>query len=114
MAFVTSLVFFLQLRVLGSTMGTRPELEGLLRLLAATGVRPQLDEVVPLAQLGIDIGDTLVHVLPQSHQLVVDADGNQNEHHDDAEKYEFHGVDPPFALIRVRLHYRGAGGRAQG
>jgi NADPH:quinone reductase-like Zn-dependent oxidoreductase len=43
-------LFFLQLRVLGSTMGTRPELEGLLRLLAATGVRPQVDEVVPLAE----------------------------------------------------------------
>ena len=44
-------LFFLQLRVLGSTMGTRPELEGLLRLLAATGVRPQVDEVVPLPRL---------------------------------------------------------------
>ncbi len=43
-------LFFLQLRVVGSTMGTRPELEGLLRLLAATGVRPQVDEVVPLAE----------------------------------------------------------------
>jgi NADPH:quinone reductase-like Zn-dependent oxidoreductase len=43
-------LFFLQLRVLGSTMGTRPELEGLLRLLAATGVRPQVDEVVPLSE----------------------------------------------------------------
>ena len=43
-------LFFLQLRVLGSTMGTRGELEGLLRLLAASGVRPQVDEVVPLSQ----------------------------------------------------------------
>ena len=43
-------LFFLQLRVLGSTMGTRSELEGLLRLLAVTGVRPQVDEVVPLAE----------------------------------------------------------------
>jgi NADPH:quinone reductase-like Zn-dependent oxidoreductase len=43
-------LFFLQLRVLGSTMGTRSELEGLLRLLATTGVRPLVDEVVPLAE----------------------------------------------------------------
>ena len=43
-------LFFLQLRVLGSTMGTRGELEGLLRLLAATGVRPLVDEVVPLSE----------------------------------------------------------------
>ncbi len=43
-------LFFLQLRVLGSTMGTRTELDGLLRLLAATGVRPVVDEVLPLAE----------------------------------------------------------------
>ena len=43
-------LFFLQLRVLGSTMGTRDELEALLRLLAVSGVRPQVDEVVPLAE----------------------------------------------------------------
>jgi NADPH:quinone reductase-like Zn-dependent oxidoreductase len=42
-------LFFLQLRVIGSTMGTRDELVGLLGLLAATGVRPQVDEVIPLA-----------------------------------------------------------------
>ena len=41
-------LFFLQLRVLGSTMGTRDELSGLLSMLAATGVRPQIDEVIPL------------------------------------------------------------------
>ena len=43
-------LFFLQLRVLGSTMGTRDELAGLLSMLAVTGVRPQVDEVVPLAE----------------------------------------------------------------
>ncbi len=42
-------LFFLQLRVVGSTMGTREELKGLLALLAATGVRPQIDEVFALA-----------------------------------------------------------------
>lgn len=43
-------LFFLQLRVVGSTMGTRTELAGLLSLLATTGVRPQIDEQVPLAE----------------------------------------------------------------
>jgi NADPH:quinone reductase-like Zn-dependent oxidoreductase len=43
-------LFFLQLKVVGSTMGTRDELAGLLRLLEATGVRPQVQEVVPLAE----------------------------------------------------------------
>ena len=43
-------LFFLQLRVLGSTMGTRSELEAMLRLLAVSGVRPQVDEVVPLSE----------------------------------------------------------------
>lgn len=38
-------VFFLQLRVLGSTMGTRDELERLARFLAVTGVRPTIDSV---------------------------------------------------------------------
>ncbi len=41
-------LFFLQLRVIGSTMGTRDELAGLIGMLAATGVRPQVDEVIPL------------------------------------------------------------------
>ncbi|MCW2607386.1 MAG: molecular chaperone GroES [Frankiales bacterium] len=43
-------LFFLQLRVVGSTMGTRTELEQLLRLLDATGTRPLVDEVFPLAR----------------------------------------------------------------
>ncbi|MBY4575467.1 Zn-dependent oxidoreductase [Gordonia paraffinivorans] len=42
-------VFFLQLRVIGSTMGTRDELEQLLALLDTTGLRPQIDSVLPLA-----------------------------------------------------------------
>ena len=41
-------LFFLQLRVVGSTMGTRSELEALARLCAATGVRPLVDGVFPL------------------------------------------------------------------
>ncbi|CAA9343799.1 MAG: Alcohol dehydrogenase [uncultured Frankineae bacterium] len=43
-------LFFLQLRVVGSTMGTREELDGLMRLLAVSGVRPQIDTVLPLSQ----------------------------------------------------------------
>ncbi len=43
-------VFFLQLSVLGSTMGTRPELERLLQLLLTTGVRPTVHASLPLAQ----------------------------------------------------------------
>jgi len=42
-------VFFLQLSVLGSTMGSRAELEALLRLLAETGVRPVVDSTYTLA-----------------------------------------------------------------
>ena len=45
-----SRVFFRQLSVVGSTMGTRAELEKLLSLLAATGVRPAIDVTLPLAQ----------------------------------------------------------------
>jgi NADPH:quinone reductase-like Zn-dependent oxidoreductase len=41
-------VFFLQLRVVGSTMGTREELERLVRFMSDTGVRPLVDTVLPL------------------------------------------------------------------
>jgi NADPH:quinone reductase-like Zn-dependent oxidoreductase len=43
-------IFFLQLRVVGSTMGTRDELQRLLSFCALTGVRPVLDTVLPLEQ----------------------------------------------------------------
>jgi NADPH:quinone reductase-like Zn-dependent oxidoreductase len=42
-------IFFLQLRVLGSTMGSRDELERLTRFLVGSGVRPAIDTVLPLA-----------------------------------------------------------------
>jgi NADPH:quinone reductase-like Zn-dependent oxidoreductase len=42
-------VFFRQLRVVGSTMGTRTELDQLVRMLRATGVRPLIDETFSLA-----------------------------------------------------------------
>ncbi len=42
-------LFFLQLRLLGSTMGTRGELERLLRFCGDRGVEPEIDRVLPLA-----------------------------------------------------------------
>ena len=42
-------VFFQQLRIIGSTMGTRQELIDLLDFVVATGVRPVIDRVLPLA-----------------------------------------------------------------
>jgi NADPH:quinone reductase-like Zn-dependent oxidoreductase len=45
-----SRVFFLQLSVVGSTMGTRDELARLLRFCEQTGVRPLIDRTLPLAQ----------------------------------------------------------------
>lgn len=41
-------IFFLQLSVIGSTMGTRGELASLVSMLDATGVRPTIDRVLPL------------------------------------------------------------------
>jgi NADPH:quinone reductase-like Zn-dependent oxidoreductase len=43
-------VFFLQLRIVGSTMGSRDELERLARMCAATGLRPTIDRTLPLQQ----------------------------------------------------------------
>lgn len=41
-------IFFLQLQVIGSTMGTRAELAALVNLLDATGARPLIDRELPL------------------------------------------------------------------
>jgi NADPH:quinone reductase-like Zn-dependent oxidoreductase len=41
-------VFFLQLRVIGSTMGSRDELASLARMLDATGTRPLVDRALPM------------------------------------------------------------------
>ena len=43
-------VFFLQLSVVGSTMGTLDELHRLVRFLDVTGVRPPIDEVLALRE----------------------------------------------------------------
>ena len=41
-------IFFLQLQVLGSTMGTRAELASLMNLMDTTGVRPIIDRTLPM------------------------------------------------------------------
>ncbi|CAM3065166.1 zinc-binding dehydrogenase [Skermania piniformis] len=43
-------VFFKQLRIVGSTMGTRAELARLTALMAAEGIEPVIDSTVPLAR----------------------------------------------------------------
>jgi NADPH:quinone reductase-like Zn-dependent oxidoreductase len=43
-------IFFLELKIVGSTMGGKDELEDLLSFCAATGVRPVIDSVLPLDQ----------------------------------------------------------------
>lgn len=43
-------IFFLQLRIIGSTMGTREEFVELLALLDRTDARPSIDRVLPLAR----------------------------------------------------------------
>jgi len=45
-------IFFLQLRVIGSTMGTTAELASLVNLLDATGTRPLIDRELPMEQVG--------------------------------------------------------------
>jgi NADPH:quinone reductase-like Zn-dependent oxidoreductase len=43
-------IFFTQLSVIGSTMGTREELEDLIEMCRVTGIRPQIDVELPLPQ----------------------------------------------------------------
>ena len=43
-------IFFLQLKVIGSTMGTRSELASLANLLDVSGVRPVIDRVLPMTE----------------------------------------------------------------
>ena len=45
-----SRIFFLQLSVVGSTMGTRDELERLIRFCVHSGVRPEIQMTLPLAE----------------------------------------------------------------
>jgi NADPH:quinone reductase-like Zn-dependent oxidoreductase len=61
-------VFFTQLQVVGSTMGTRAELVRLMELLVATGVRPVVDRVLPLSEARaglahLEIGDVVGKVV---------------------------------------------------
>jgi NADPH:quinone reductase-like Zn-dependent oxidoreductase len=66
-----SRVFFKQLEVVGSTMGTREELNQLVTLLESTGLRPRIDRTLPLAEVAAGVaaiaaGDVLgkIVVLP--------------------------------------------------
>ncbi|WP_067437156.1 zinc-binding dehydrogenase [Nocardioides jensenii] len=43
-------IFFLQLSVIGSTMGTRGELAALTQMLDATGTRPLIDREIPMTE----------------------------------------------------------------
>jgi NADPH:quinone reductase-like Zn-dependent oxidoreductase len=43
-------IFFLELKVVGSTMGTKDELRDLLAFCATTGIRPVVDSTYPLAE----------------------------------------------------------------
>lgn len=52
-------VFFRQLRIIGSTMGTRGEFEALLRFMLETGVRPVLDRVLPLSEAAAGLARVL-------------------------------------------------------
>ena len=61
-------VFFLQLRIIGSTMGTRSELASLVQLLDVSGVRPIIDRVLPMEQAedgfaAMDSGDVFGKVV---------------------------------------------------
>ncbi|HSS33326.1 MAG TPA: zinc-binding dehydrogenase [Solirubrobacterales bacterium] len=44
-------VFFLQLEVIGSTMGTKDELGDLVRMMESTGLRPRIDRTLPLTDV---------------------------------------------------------------
>jgi len=44
-------IYFLQLQVIGSTMGTRAELGELISFLLTTGLRPRIDRTLPLEQV---------------------------------------------------------------
>jgi NADPH:quinone reductase-like Zn-dependent oxidoreductase len=43
-------VFFLQLSIVGTTMGSRDQLARLMRFCEQTGARPRIDRTMPLAQ----------------------------------------------------------------
>jgi NADPH:quinone reductase-like Zn-dependent oxidoreductase len=45
-------IFFLQLSVVGSTMGTKPELAALIAFLRDSGLRPHIDRTLPLDAAG--------------------------------------------------------------
>jgi NADPH:quinone reductase-like Zn-dependent oxidoreductase len=47
--------FFLQLELVGSTMGTKDELRDLIAFLHATGLRPRIDRTLPMEQAAVGL-----------------------------------------------------------
>jgi D-arabinose 1-dehydrogenase-like Zn-dependent alcohol dehydrogenase len=45
-------IFFLQLSVVGSTMGSKSDLADLIAFLRSSGVRPHIDRTLPLESVG--------------------------------------------------------------
>lgn len=71
-------VFYLQQRILGSTGCTRTEFADLLRMLAATGVRPIIDRTLPLTEIhqgfqlmadGEIAGKVVIHPTPSKEHV---------------------------------------------
>ncbi len=61
-------IFFLQLQVVGSTMGSREELGRLVSMIDATGLRPQIGRTLPLAEVATGLeamieGDVLGKII---------------------------------------------------
>ncbi|HEU5265557.1 MAG TPA: zinc-binding dehydrogenase, partial [Jatrophihabitans sp.] len=62
--------FFLQLQVVGSTMGTKAELADLIAFLQVTGLRPRIDRTIPIEQAAdglaaMESGDLLGKIVLQ-------------------------------------------------
>ena len=77
-------IFFLQLQVIGSTMGTRGELASLVSMLEATGTRPLVDRTLPMEQArdgfaamagGDMFGKVVLHPVRRTHLLTGAASG---------------------------------------
>ena len=78
-------VFFRQLSVVGSTMGTRAQLEKLAEFLVRTGVRPEIDRVLPESpaqKAGF-----------KEHDVLVTVDGKPSAHFEHTIAITEHGPD---------------------
>ncbi len=71
------------------------------------------NEIVSLAKLRIDIGNALVHILPQPDKPVVYSDDCNQQHRDDNEENPFHGVISPLSLLRETVPSMPAHGKGK-